>query len=58
MRNNKSLSPRASEAIAEEITHPVFGDKLSYRSMLILHAKMIAAWLLDEVPSLAFLTTR
>jgi CRISPR-associated protein Cas1 len=42
----------------EEVTHPLFGYKLSYRRMLILHARMIAAWLGDEVPTLAFLTTR
>ena len=41
-----------------EVTHPVFGYKLSYRRMLMLHARMIAAWLFDEVPTLAFLTTR
>ncbi len=41
-----------------EITHPVFGYRLSYRRMIVLHARMIAAWLLGEVPSLAFLTTR
>jgi len=41
-----------------EVTHPIFGYRLSYRRMLVLHARMIAAWLLDEVPSLAFLTTR
>ncbi|MEX2142251.1 MAG: CRISPR-associated endonuclease Cas1 [Pirellulales bacterium] len=44
--------------MAEEVTHPVFGYKLSYRRMLILHARMIAAWLNDEIPSLSFLTTR
>jgi CRISPR-associated protein Cas1 len=44
--------------MAEEVTHPVFGYKLSYRRMLILHARMIAAWLCGEIPSLAFLTTR
>ena len=42
----------------EEVTHPVFDYKLSYRRMLILHARMIAAWLVGEVPTLAFLTTR
>jgi CRISPR-associated protein Cas1 len=42
----------------EEVTHPVFGYKLSYRRMLTLHARMIAAWLNDEIPTLAFLTTR
>lgn len=44
--------------MSQEVTHPVFGYKLSYRRMIILHARMIAAWLLDEIPSLAFLTTR
>jgi CRISPR-associated protein Cas1 len=42
----------------EEVTHPVFQYKLSYRRMLTLHARMIAAWLNEEVPTLAFLTTR
>lgn len=41
-----------------EVTHPVFEYRLSYRRMLMLHARLIAAWLLGEVPSLAFLTTR
>lgn len=41
-----------------EITHPFFDYRLSYRRMLVLHARMIAAWLLGEVSTLAFLTTR
>ncbi len=41
-----------------EITHPVFEYRLSYRRMLMLHARLIAAWLLGEIPTLAFLTTR
>ncbi len=41
-----------------EVKHPVFEYRLSYRRMLVLHARMIAAWLLGEVPTLAFLTTR
>ena len=41
-----------------EVTHPVFEYRLSYRRMLMLHAQLIAAWLLGEVPTLAFLTTR
>ena len=44
--------------MADEVTHPVFGYKLSYRRMIVLHARMIAAWLVGEVPTLAFLTTR
>jgi CRISPR-associated protein Cas1 len=41
-----------------EITHPVFEYRLSYRRMIVLHARMIAAWLIGDIPSLAFLTTR
>jgi CRISPR-associated endonuclease Cas1 len=44
--------------MATEVTHPVFGYRLSYRRMLMLHARLVAAWLLGEVPNLAFLTTR
>jgi CRISPR/Cas system-associated endonuclease Cas1 len=44
--------------MGDEVTHPVYGYKLSYRRMLILHARLIAGWLLGEVPGLAFLTTR
>jgi len=41
-----------------EVTHPVFEYRLSYRRMLVLHARMIAAWFIGDVPSLSFLTTR
>jgi len=41
-----------------EVTHPVFKYRLSYRRMLVLHARMLAAWLLGEIPDLSFLTTR
>lgn len=41
-----------------EVAHPVFEYRLSYRRMLMLHARLIAAWLLGEAPTLAFLTTR
>lgn len=41
-----------------EVSHPVFEYRLSYRRMLMLHARLIAAWLMGEVPTLAFLTTR
>ncbi|MCL2641192.1 MAG: CRISPR-associated endonuclease Cas1, partial [Phycisphaerales bacterium] len=41
-----------------EVTHPVFDYRLNYRRMIMLHARLIAAWLQNEVPTLAFLTTR
>lgn len=47
-----------SRRMDTEITHPVFEYRLSYRRMLVLHARMIAAWLLGEISTLAFLTTR
>ncbi len=44
--------------MATEVTHPVFEYRLAYRRMLMLHARLVAAWLLGEVPTLSFLTTR
>jgi CRISPR-associated protein Cas1 len=41
-----------------EVTHPVFDYRLSYRRMIVLHARMMAAWIIGDIPSLAFLTTR
>lgn len=41
-----------------EVTHQVFEYRLSYRRMIVLHARMIAAWVTGDVPTLAFLTTR
>jgi CRISPR-associated protein Cas1 len=41
-----------------EITHPVFGYKMHYRRMIMLHARMLAAWFAGEIPHLSFLTTR
>jgi CRISPR-associated protein Cas1 len=40
------------------VTHPEFGYKLSYRRMIILHARMIAAWVVGDIKTLSFLTTR
>jgi CRISPR-associated protein Cas1 len=41
-----------------EVTHPEFDYRLSYRRMLMLHARLVAAWLTGEIPTLTFLTTR
>jgi len=41
-----------------EITHPIFGYRLSYRRMIQLHARMIAAWVVGDIDQLSFLTTR
>jgi CRISPR-associated protein Cas1 len=41
-----------------EVTHNLFEYRLSYRRMLMLHARLISAWLCNEIPTLSFLTTR
>lgn len=40
------------------ISHPVLEYRLSYRRMIRLHGRMIAAWLTGELKTLSFLTTR
>lgn len=54
----KSFFEAYGRRMNDEVTHPTFGYKLSYRRMLILHARMIAAWLNGEISTLSFLTTR
>ena len=41
-----------------EVTHPVFDYRLSYRRMIHLHARLVAAWMIGDIPQLSFLTTR
>lgn len=41
-----------------EVRHQVYEYRLSYRRMLILHARLMAAWMLGEVKEPVFLTTR
>jgi len=54
----RSFFNALSRRMDTEITHPVFEYRLSYRRMIVLHARMIAAWLTGDIPSLVFLTTR
>lgn len=42
----------------QEITHPVFGYKLSYRRLLELQARLLARHLLGEIPEYPNFTTR
>ena len=46
------------QRLATEATHPVFGYKLSYRRALELQARLLAAYLLAEIPHYTPLTTR
>jgi CRISPR-associated protein Cas1 len=41
-----------------EVTHPYFRYRMTYRRMIVLHARMVAAWLLGEAKTLNFLMTR
>lgn len=41
-----------------DVTHPLFEYRLSYRRMLVLHARMITAWLVGDIPDLQFLRMR
>jgi CRISPR-associated endonuclease Cas1/CRISPR-associated protein Cas4 len=47
-----------NKRMKSEISHHIFNYKLSYRRMLVLHAKMIAAWLVGDIKELSFLITR
>lgn len=44
--------------LATTVTHPYYGYKLSYRRMVTLHARLIAAWLVGDVQTVNFLRTR
>ncbi|MCS6948479.1 MAG: CRISPR-associated endonuclease Cas1, partial [Steroidobacteraceae bacterium] len=44
--------------MSQEITHPVFEYKLSYRRLLELHARLFGRFLLGEIDSVPVFTTR
>lgn len=44
--------------MSHEITHPLFGYKLSYRRLLELQARLLARYLLGEIPDYPGFTTR
>lgn len=46
------------ERMAQEITHPVFGYRISYRRVLEVEARLFARHLLGEVPIYEPMTTR
>lgn len=41
-----------------EVTHPVYRYRISYRRVLEVQARVLAAWLLGEIPDYAAFTTR
>ena len=44
--------------LSQEVTHPIFGYKASYRRMLEVQARLLAAHVLGEVPDYRPFTTR
>ncbi len=44
--------------LAQEVTHPVFGYKLSYRRLLELQARLFGRFLMGEIKELPSFTTR
>jgi CRISPR-associated endonuclease Cas1 len=44
--------------LSQEVTHPVFGYKLSYRRLLELHARLFGRFLLGDIKDLPSFTTR
>ncbi len=45
-------------AVELEVKHPVFGYRLSYRRVLDVQVRLLAAHLMAEVPNYAAFTTR
>lgn len=41
-----------------EVTHPTFGYRITYRRVLEVQARLLAAWMLGEVPDYVPFTTR
>lgn len=41
-----------------EVTHPTFGYRITYRRVLEVQARLLAAWILGEVPDYVPFTTR
>jgi CRISPR-associated protein Cas1 len=44
--------------LATEVTHPVFGYKVAYRRIFEVQARLLAAYLLREVPEYTAFRTR
>lgn len=41
-----------------QVTHPVFGYRISYRRVLDVRARLLAATMVGEIPSYAPMVTR
>ena len=54
----KAVISAYERRLAQEITHPVFGYTISYRRVMEVQARLLAAFLLGEVPNYTAFTTR
>ncbi len=54
----KAVLAAYERRLAHELTHPVFGYKITYRRVLEVQARLLAAFLLGEVPEYVPVTTR
>ena len=57
-RAKKTLLTAFEQRMSEELTHPVFGYRVSYRRALTLQARLLARYLLGELDSYPGLETR
>ena len=59
MRNGGSLSFKAYEQRkSTEVTHPVFGYRMTYGRMLEVQARMLAAFIRGDIPRHTGFTVR
>jgi len=49
---------RFERRLQQEVTHPLFGYKLSYRRLMELQARLLGRFLLEEIPDYPNFTTR
>ncbi|GIW56633.1 MAG: CRISPR-associated exonuclease Cas4/endonuclease Cas1 fusion [Nitrospiraceae bacterium] len=54
----KSFIAAFERRLGQEVTHPVFGYRVSYRRLLELQARLFARYLLGEIPEYPNFTTR
>jgi CRISP-associated protein Cas1 len=54
----KAVISAYERRLEQEITHPVFGYTITYRRVMEVQARLLAAFLLGEVPNYTAFTTR
>ncbi len=54
----KAMIQAYESRLDQVVTHPVFGYRCSWRSMIRVHARLLARWLRGDVPSYQSIVTR